>query len=871
MSCQLNHPVPNVENRTRTPMGISLRIAPANPLIVCCLAIILPNTAHAQGVAYPETIQSFLKAYCYECHGVKLSEGELRLDTIAADFVNRPHADHWAEVLDRVNLGEMPPQDSRQPSTDELLAVTEWISSNIQNARQSNDSTGGRVLLRRLTRLEYANTIRDLLKVDFIQGEGPRDLLPPDGSIRGFDRNSNALLVDPSLMQAYLDVAAKIADRAIRFRPPLVPQRTVRFEYRDIVDSAMSYQITERDKYLDGDTLVIMHAAARSYSKLRHPFNYSEVPITGRYRVRVQAAAEPGSDGQPVYMRIKQGPDDNIAQFRVDAPPTAPKIYEFETIRDELLQGEYEVAIVDAPDFSTYVGSRGEARRAADELLKQGLVEESVTAKARLRAQGDHAQGAFRPEYRSLHGVPKLRLDWIEVTGPLQGDYPPASMKTIFADGWEADKLNLQYAHQIVTRLLPQAYRRNVTEDEIEEIAGLIELDLQQGADFETAIKTGIIGILCSPKFLYLFEPSAPDTAGATAAPRSLNEFELATRLSYFLWSSQPDETLLKAAGDRLLSTVPSLNDQVDRMLADPRAEGFVQGFVRQWLKIDEFDRFPPDESIFPEYYATELVGIDNDLLDQPLAMVRELISTDGSLLNLLDSDWTVANERLAGYYGIDGVKGKDFQRVSITDQASIRGGLLGMAGVHRWGSDGSRTKPVERGKYILDVLFNDPPPPPPPNAGEVEPNVNGEKLTVGQRLAKHREQRTCQNCHRRIDPYGLALENFNVIGQWRTQIDGEKPIARWGRDRPEIEIGGTLPSGDEYDSFATFKQQLSKQDHRFLRGVTEKLLMYALARTIEPADRPLIDQAITNARQSNNSMRSLIKTIVTSKTFQQK
>jgi len=168
-------------------------------------------------------------------------------------------------------------------------------------------------------------------------------------------------------------------------------------------------------------------------------------------------------------------------------------------------------------------------------------------------------------------------------------------------------------------------------------------------------------------------------------------------------------------------------------------------------------------------------------------------------------------------------------------------------------------------------VLFNDPPPPPPPNAGEVEPNVDGEKLTVGQRLAKHREQSTCRNCHRRIDPYGLALENFNVIGQWRTQIDGEKPIARWGRDRPDIEIGGTLPSGDRYDSFATFKQQLSKQDQRFLRGVTEKLLMFAVARTIEPADRPLIDHAISNAAEQNNSLRSLIKTIVTSPTFQQK
>lgn len=847
-------------------------------LVLLLITITGVSIASAQDAAFTGTVQPFLKKYCQQCHGAELSEGELRLDTLRADFVKRPAADHWGEVLDRINLGEMPPKDEPQPKADELSAVTDWISKQIQSVRHQNESTGGQVLLRRMTRLEYANTVQDLLHVEFIEGEGPIDLLPPDGSIRGFDRNSNALLVDPSLMQAYLEVASKIADRAIRFRPPLVPQRTVRFEYRDILDSAMSYQIQERNKYLVGDSLVIMHDAARSYSKLRHPFNDREVPVTGRYRVRVQAAAEPGSAGEPVYMRIKQGPDENIAQFRVDARPDAAQIYEFETIRDELLQGEYGVAIVDGPDFSTHVGSRGQSRRDADELQQQGHVEEATTVRARVRAQGDHAQGAFRPEYLTFHHVPKLYLDWIEVIGPLQGEYPPQSMKTIFADGWEPEKLNTDYARKIVTKLLPRVYRRRVTNKEVNEIVGIIGQELQLGSDFETAIKTGIVAMLCSPKFLYIYEPSAPNTA-----PRTLNQFELATRLSYFLWSSQPDETLFQAAVAKRLSSEQELNGQVDRMLADPRAEGFIQGFVRQWLKIDEFDRFPPDKSIFPDYYATELVGINNDVLEQPLAMVRELIAADESLLNLLDSDWTIVNERLANYYGIPGVQGDAFRRVQFNNKqdsdhdsaqpsvAAIRGGLLGMAGFHRWGSDGSRTKPVERGKYILDVFFNDPPPPPPPNAGEVEPNVQGENLTVGQRLAKHREQVTCNNCHRRIDPYGLALENFNVIGQWRTKLDGEKPIERWGNDRPDIEIGGTLPSGDTYDTFVAFKAELSKQEQRFLRGVTEKLLMYALARTIEPADRLLIDRAIATARENNNTMRSLIKAIVASKVFRQK
>ncbi len=573
-----------------------------NRFLLLLFTVTCAGNATAQEAEYTNSVQPFLEKYCYHCHGAELSEGELRLDNLAVDFVKRPAADHWVEVLDRINLGEMPPQDERQPTADELTIVTDWISVQIQSVRNQSESTGGQILLRRMTRLEYANTVRDLLRVDFIEGEGPIDLLPPDGSIRGFNRNSNALLVDPSLMQAYLEVATKIADQAVRFRPPLVPQRTVRFEYRDIVDSAMSYQIKERHAYLHNDSLVIMRESARSYAKLRHPFNDREVPITGSYRVRIQAAAVPGEDGKSVYMRVKQGPDKNIAQFRVDARPDNPQVYEFETIRDELLQGEYEVGIVDGPDFGSYVGSRGQSRRDADELLKQGHVEEATMAKARLRAQGDHARGPYRLEYLNFDHVPKLYLDWIEVTGPLQGEYPPVSMKTIFPDGCESGKLNAAYARKIITQLLPRFYRRPVTEAEVSEIVGIIEQELQQGHSFETAIKTGLVAMLCSPRFLYIFEPSfdaASDTSIRT--PRTLNPFELATRLSYFLWSSQPDAELFRAASANRLRTRESLDAQVERMLADPRAEGFLQGFVRQWLRLTSsivFHRTSPSSRI---------------------------------------------------------------------------------------------------------------------------------------------------------------------------------------------------------------------------------------------------------------------------------
>lgn len=821
---------------------------------------------------FEDSIQPFLKTYCIQCHGSETSEGELRLDNISNDFVNRPFAGHWIEVLDRINLGEMPPTDEQQPSASELEKFTEWVTQQLQLAQHQRESTGGQVLLRRLTRHEYANTVRDLLGVEFVDGEGPIDLLPPDGSIKGFHRNSNALFVDPSLMNAYLEVAALISDQAIRFRPPLVPQRTVRFEYKDIVGSAMNYQVDDRSAYLDGETLVIMQGSARSFAKLRHPFNEREVPVTGRYHVRIKASAVQGERSEPIYMRVKQGPDDNIAQFRVDASPESPQVYEFETVRDEMLQGEYNVSLVNDTKFQDYLGNRGERARAADQLLQQGEIEQATIEKARLRAQGEDINSMFRPEVLDLEKLPQLRLEWIEVTGPLQEAFPPESMKRFFPNGWDSRKLEISDASKIIRELLPKAYRRPVTANEVAEVVNLVETEMTLGNSFDDALKTGLIATLCSPKFLYVFEPQA-----ASESERKLTSHELATRLSYFLWSSLPDEALRKVVVDDSLAQPEILEAEVDRMLADPRIDGFMDGFVRQWLKIDEFNRFPPDQAIFPEYYATELSGIDADILAQPIEMVREIITKKGSLLALLDSDWTIVNERLAHYYGIKGVSGEEFQRVQLPGEfpegsgTHIRGGLLGMAGIHRWGSDGSRTKPVDRGKYLLDVLYNDPPPPPPPNAGEIEPNLRGQKLTVRERLAKHREQTSCNNCHRRIDPYGLALENFNVIGQWRTHEDGEKPINQWGKDRPAIEIGARFPSGETYNDFASFKRIIRQQDERFIRGLSEKLLMYALARTLEPSDRSLIDQAVKNCREDDFSMQAIIKTIVQSETFQRK
>jgi hypothetical protein len=377
--------------------------------------------------------------------------------------------------------------------------------------------------------------------------------------------------------------------------------------------------------------------------------------------------------------------------------------------------------------------------------------------------------------------------------------------------------------------------------------------------------------MLCSPDFLYLFEPS-----DQPVVPRHLNDHELACRMSYLLWSTMPDEELTRLADAGQLRSPNVLKAQVDRMLADPRIEGFVDGFGRQWLKIDEIGRFAPDMQIYPDYYATAMAGIETDVEEEPLAFFREVLRQDESIVRFIDSDWLMLNERLARLYGVPNVEGSELRRVPLSrtsdDAMSFRrGGLLGMAGLHLWGADGNRTKPVERGKYILTVMFNDPPPPPPPNAGEVEPNLRGEKLSVRERLARHREQTTCNNCHRRIDPYGLAMENFNVIGQWRARLDGEKPLARWGDDRPEIDSSGTLPNGRKFTDFVEFKQAMLEQQDRFFRALAEKLFVYALGRTVEPRDLTVIDRVVATLRASDQSLRTMLKEIIVSEPFQMK
>lgn len=809
-------------------------------------------------------INRILQEHCVRCHGSDVAESDFRVDQLTDDFANRENAASWIEARDRINLGEMPPIDEPPLSLDEIERASRWISGQLRAAERDSLAQAGGVLMRRMNRHEYTHTIADLLSMKFPSGESPLDVLPPDGTAEGFDKVSAALLLDPSLMTQYYEVARRIADRAIVDGPPEYPTQVMRLEFEDIgTGNALKYLLERRGIERVEGGLQLIEGSTRSFGLLNYPGQQDNniAPVNGFYRFTLRAGGAKGESGQVPRIRlIHKHPDDSmreIMEVDVTAPWDQPADYTVILPRDSLGK-ELSVELINAT--SLYMGQRpGENfRRRNGDLGKQGDFAETLRLDGRKIAEGwGGDRSTPDPAKMDLSKFPRVFLDYLEVEGPLYDQWPPKSHTSLLFRGDDGND-DLAYAREIFQRFLPRAWRRPIADDEWKPILRVVETELASGESFHEAIRVGLTAALTSPKFLYLAEPQS-DPATTT----NLDDFALASRLSYFLWSSMPDEELLELAEASRLNEPETLRGQVDRMLADTKHSRFMEGFASQWLKTDRFLDFTPDKNLYRDY--------DPDLgeaaVREPLEFFRVVLEEDRSVLNFLDSDFLVLNERLARHYGIDGIKGEAFRRVEVPDD-SPRGGLLGMAGVHLAGSDGIRTKPVSRAVYVRDVLFNDPPDPPPPNAGEVEPNIKGERLTVRERLIQHQQVQACAACHRSLDPYGLALENFNVIGAWRDHQDGENFR---GGDLPEIDASGRLPNGEAFSSFEQYRQSLVGQGDRFRRALAEKLLVYALGRPVQPSDDEIVTRAVEQMKSSGDTLRSLIHSLVVSKAFRTK
>ena len=764
----------------------------------------------------------FMKKYCFSCHTGDQPAAEVSLDIFSDERSLIENRDVWDRVLDMVATGYMPPAESDlQPPLAESEAFVAHIESIFEQADRTAKPDPGRITIRRLNKVEYKNTVRDLLGVDF----DPTENFPADDVGHGFDNIGDVLTMSPLLMERYLEAAEAIATRVILVEPPPPSKR---------------YQ---RGSRLDP----------------RH----DDVPDQ-RFRLLDPTATEtwksgPFTTGAPFFRMF---PEEEIlykATLYAETDSEVPvEIALF-------IQGESLAEVSTPTELGRLIG----VDTAANNSIKI-LKTFEITARDPKKTQTVKVL---------VTGIPNIDRVGIAMVKPIEGEVSAKlQIRTLWAEGpldtrpdtqleilaCTPDLPQIEQTREVLTRLLRRGYRRPPTETEIEQLTQFVQSIQADGAKWEAGIQQAIKVILCSPKFLFRLElddrPQNPD-------PHPIDEFQLASRLSYFLWRSMPDDELFELAAKNQLTD--NLDAQTQRMLADPKAVELARDFGSQWLQIQRIATVTPDLDRFPTFGRRLRAA----MLKETELFLESIFREDSSVLNLLDADYTFLNQELANHYGItdtqgnwmgqkktvpggEKIKGKTFQRVAL--QGASRGGILTHASVLTVTSNPTRTSPVKRGRWVLEQLLGSPPPPPPPDVPELEEDhdaITG--TTLRERLEQHREDPACANCHAKMDPIGFALENYNAIGAFRTQ-EGEL----------EIDTTAELPDGTAFDGIADLKQILKDRKQQFVRCLTEKMLTYALGRGLEYYDRPTVDRIAAQLAAEGYRSSVLMTEIVKSDPF---
>lgn len=752
-------------------------------------------------------VMPFLQAHCGDCHAGEQPEGGLDLAKLNTDLGDEEKLRPWVRIHDRVAKGEMPPRDAKRPEEQSQKAFLATLAAALTAADRPLRQT----VVRRLNRVEYENTIRDLfgIRVEL------QSMLPEDPKAHGFDNIGEALAISPEQMEIYLQAADKALDQV--FGADREPRR-VNVKKPLGLDEFASRSVGQLFVKTADDSLVTFQGGW-----CPSVFNSGQATADGTYRVRIHAKTF--QTDKPLVMAVYggdvivgRGPSHLVGYFDV-APGDDWTVVEFEDFLET--RGAYQMK-----PYNLHAPTQGEAR----------------------------FQG------------PGLMIGEVSVVGPLE-TWPPPSRTKLFGDVDPA-KATAEQAREIFTRLLPRAFRRPCEAEEVEPFVTLTAAALDQGRPFISALRVGLQAILCSPEFLLREEPAADEVAGRTA----ISQPALASRLSYFLWSSMPDDELLGLAAAGRLNQADVLRQQVERMLRDPKSARFVENFTGQWLDLREIDFTEPDMRQYPEFDEM----LRHAILAETHQFFREVLDNDLPLTDFIDSDWAILNERLGRHYGIDGVVGQKLRRVELPPDR-IRGGLLTQAAVLKVTANGTNTSPVVRGAWVMENILGQPVPPPPPGVAAIEPDIRG-ATTIRQQLDKHRHVQSCAACHDKIDPPGFALESFDAIGGYRTWYrslgDGQRVDLEINRRRvqykrgPDVDCTGQLPDGRRFADVREFKKLLLADPDQLARGLTEKLLTYALGRGLGFSDRPAVAAIVTRVRAREYGFRSLIHEIVQSDAF---
>ncbi len=743
----------------------------------------LPSLAVAadQNSFVNDQLRPFLSTYCLKCHGGDEPQGEFSLERPELLADGPQNREQWEKVVEYLRGELMPPEDETRPEADLVKQVVAFIDVHFLEIDCEHASGSGPVTIRRLNRAEYANTIRDLLGIDY---QGAADF-PSDDVGHGFDNMGDVLSLSPILMERYLAAAEEIAEQVIVADDPR-RSRAVRFEAEDLPHDVAASAAR--------DSLRYFYSEGEVYTEI-------EIGHAGEYRLRARAFGEQAGT-EPVKMAFRiDGKQVHVAD--VAATSAKPEIYQ---------------AVVELP--------LGNVRLAAAFI-------------------NDY----YKPDAPEEEGRDRnMAIDYIELEGPLNAEpapLPESHRRIIICE--PTPQTRNPCVRQIIRNFAERAYRRPLSGIEISRLGNLVSFAEQEGASFDRGIQLMVQAVLASPHFL--FRTELPDKTLSDG--RVTNDFQLATRLSYFLWSSMPDRTLFELASRDALHQDDVLEAQVLRMLADPRAVALVDNFASQWLQIRNLELVDPDRDRYPSF--------DSDLR---LAMRREtelffeaLIREDRSLLELIDADFTFLNARLARHYGIDGVEGEDFRRVQLED--SVRGGVLTQASVLTVTSNPTRTSPVKRGKWVMEQLLAISPPAAPGNVPQLDDKDRKLVGTLRQKMEQHRADANCAICHTLMDPLGFGLENFDAVGAWRTHDEGLP-----------IDASGELPGGATFAGPAELKQILLGRSDDFRRCMSEKLLVYAIGRGLLPKDQCVVDEIVETLRAGDDRFSQLVLAIVRSDAF---
>ena len=769
----------------------------------------LPVAGAQQPGAEPRV---FITTYCVTCHNDRLKTGQLSLEKM--DFDNIPAgAEVWEKVIRKLRASAMPPQTApKRPDQAMADAFASYLETTIDRAAAAKPNPG-HATLHRLNRTEYGNAVRDVLGLEI----DPTPLLPADDESYGFDNIADVLKISPSLMQRYMSASWSISRLAVG-NPAIVAETAT---YRAKPDLS-------QDGHIEGLPL-----GTRGGMSMRHNF-----PLDGEYEIRVRlwrATADV----------IKGLEDVNQLEVSVDGVRTRLITIGGPTDRDLSYENSGKSAEEIDKRLTVRVQVKAGPRTVIATFLKQSDAQ----------ADDDVLQPYMRTNLDPLgyRGLPAV--DRVSVAGPFKptgaGDTP--SRRQIFTCKPSSATEEPVCARQIISKLARKAYRRPVTQSDLDNLIGFYQRGRNEGGNFESGIEPAIQLLLASPDFLFRFEP---DTANAApGGVYRISDLDLASRLSFFLWSTIPDEELLSAAAQGLLKDPAVLERQVKRMLKDPRAKALVDNFAGQWLYLRNLKTINPDFETFPDFddNLRQAMKKETDLF------IESIIREDRSVMELLNANYTFVNERLARHYRMPGIYGTDFRRVTLKDDN--RRGLLGQASILTLTSNSTRTSPVSRGKWILTNILGLPPNPPPPEIPALkEKSDAGKPTSLRERMEQHRANPTCAGCHRAMDPIGFSLENFDAVGQWRNTDEGVK-----------IDPSGTLFNGTNVNGPVSLRQALASRPEIFTGVLTEKLMTYGLGRGIQYYDMPAVRSVLKSARPTDFRFSSMVLGIVKSVPFQMK